>query len=166
MALRHGDDWVAEYGYPEVPGVIHESVRTDEAPFMLTAVAERRPVAIDDCETDPRCNPEVQRRFGVRSVLCLPLIVRDEVLGVLFFNHHRAAVSFPPAIVEFAGKLAVAISTALGNAQLYEEQQRIATTLQENLLHPLPQVPGLSSPRARCPPTRRSSWAATSAMSS
>ena len=38
VALRHGDDWVAEYGYPEVPGVIHESMRTDEAPFMVAAV--------------------------------------------------------------------------------------------------------------------------------
>jgi hypothetical protein len=143
VALRHGDDWVAEYGYPEVPGVIHESVRTDEAPFMLMAVSERRPIAIDDCETDPRCIPEVQRRFGVRSVLCIPLIVKEEVLGVIFFNHHLAAVAFPPAIVEFAGKLAASISTALANARLYEEQQRIATTLQENLLHDLPTVAGL-----------------------
>ena len=143
VALRHGDDWVVEFGYPEVPGVIHESFKTNEVPFVLTALAERRPVAIDDCDSDPRCIPQVQRRFGVRSVLCLPLIVRDEVLGVIFFNQHHAAVHFPPAIVEFAGKLAVAISTALGNAQLYEEQQRIATTLQENFLHPLPQIPGL-----------------------
>ena len=106
-------------------------------------MTQRRPIAIDDCETDPRCIPEVQRRFGVRSVLCLPLIVREEVLGVIFFNHHEAAVAFPQAIVEFAGKLAASISTALANARLYEEQQRIATTLQENFLHELPTVPGL-----------------------
>ena len=143
VALRHGDDWVAEYGYPEVQGVIHESVRTEEAPFMIAAVEQRRPIAIDDCETDPRCIPEVQRRFGVRSVLCLPLIVREEVLGVIFFNHHEAAVAFPPAIVEFAGKLAASISTALANARLYEEQQRVATVLQENFLHELPEVAGL-----------------------
>ena len=143
VALRHGDDWVAEYGYPEVPGVIHESVRSDEAPFMIAAVRQRRPIAIDDCDSDPRCNAEVQRRFGVRSVLCLPLIVKEEVLGVIFFNHHKAAVAFAPAIVEFADRLATSISTALANAQLYEEQQRIATTLQENFLHELPTVAGL-----------------------
>jgi PAS domain S-box-containing protein len=143
VALHHGDDWVAEYGYPEVPGVLHESVRTDEAPFMVMAVSERRPIAIDDCESDARCLPEVQRRFGVRSVLCIPLIVREEVLGVIFFNHHEAAVAFPPTVVEFAGKLAASISTALANARLYEEQRRIATTLQENLLHELPTVAGL-----------------------
>ena len=142
VALRHGDDWVAEYGYPEVPGVIHETVRAEEAPFILTAVAERRPVAIDDCDNDPRCIPEVQRRFGVRSVLCLPVIVRNGVLGVIFFNHHRASTHFPPAIVDFGAKLAVAISTALTNARLYEEQKRIATALQENFIRPLSNIPG------------------------
>jgi serine phosphatase RsbU (regulator of sigma subunit) len=140
VAIKHGDDWVAEYGYPEVPGVIHETVRSDEEPFMMAAVAQRRPVAIDDCETDPRCIPSVQRRFGVCSVLCLPLIARDEVLGVLFFNHHRAAVKFTGQKVDFAGKLAAAISSALENARLYEEQLHIATTLQENFIHPLPKV--------------------------
>jgi len=143
VALKHGDDWVAEYGHPEVPGVIHESVRSDEAPFMVTAATQRKPVAIDDCETDPRCIPEVQRRFGVRSVLCIPLIARDEVLGVIFFNHHGAAVRFEPQTVDFAGKLAVAISSALENARMYEEQQRIAQTLQENFVHELPDVAGL-----------------------
>ena len=143
IALRHGEDWVAEYGHPELPGVIHESVRSDEAPFMMMAVSERRPIAIDDCETDPRCFPEVQRRFGVRSVLCVPLVARDEAIGVVFFNHHRAAVPFTPATVDFGAKLAVALISALENARLYQEQQRIALTLQESLLHPLPSVAGL-----------------------
>jgi PAS domain S-box-containing protein len=44
VALKHGDDWVAEYGYPEVPGVIHESVRSDEASVMITAVTQLIPV--------------------------------------------------------------------------------------------------------------------------
>jgi PAS domain S-box-containing protein len=143
VALKHGDDWVAEYGYPQVPGVIHESVRSDEAPFMIAAVTQRRPIAIDDCETDPLCHAAVQRRFGVRSVLCIPLIERDEVLGVIFFNHHRAAVAFTPQTIAFAGKLAEAISSALENARLYEEQLHIANTLQKHFIHPLPSVAGL-----------------------
>jgi serine phosphatase RsbU (regulator of sigma subunit) len=126
-----------------VPGVIRESVRGDEAPFMIEAVRRRQPVAIDDCETDPRCNAAVQRRFGVRSVLCLPLIARDEALGVIFFNHHRAAVKFTPQTVDFAGRLAAAISAALENARMYEEQQRIAAILQENFIHESPVVDGL-----------------------
>jgi hypothetical protein len=143
IALKRGDDWVAEYGYPTMPGSIHESLRTDEAPFILTAVRERRPIAIDDCETDPRCKPEVQRRLGVRSVLCLPLIVRDEVLGVILFNRHRLAARIAPQTIDFAAKLAVSVSAALENARLFAAQQRVALTLQRNFIHPLPSVDGL-----------------------
>ncbi len=143
IALKDGDDWVAQYGYPEGTGFMHESVRVDEAPFILTAVAERRPIAIDDCETDLRCGPEVQRRFGVRSVLCLPLVVRDEVLGIILFNGHRAVARTAPQTIDFAAKLAVSVSAALENARLYAAQQRIALTLQENFMHSLPPVEGL-----------------------
>ncbi len=143
IAMRHGEDWVADYGSPEVPGVIGEKVSIEEAPFVLTATTERRPVAIEDCDHDERCIPEVQRRFGIRSVLCIPLVTRDEVVGVIFFNHHTQPARFERRTVEFADKLAVAVSSALENARLYEEQQSIATTLQENLIHPPPEVPGL-----------------------
>jgi serine phosphatase RsbU (regulator of sigma subunit) len=85
----------------------------------------------------------VQRRFGVRSVLCVPLLARDEVLGVIFFNQHHAAVAFTPQTVDFAGRLAAAIASALENARMYEEQQRIAETLQENFIHEPPAVSGL-----------------------
>jgi PAS domain S-box-containing protein len=143
IALKHGDNWVAEYGYPPVPGVIKKSVRTDEAPFMATAVTERRPIAINDCETDPRCLPEVQARFGVRAVLCVPLIVRDKVFGAVLFNQHAAAAKFEPRTITFAEQLAAAMWSALENASLYAAQQRIATTLQESLIHPLPDVTGV-----------------------
>ena len=153
VAMRHGEDWVAEYGSPEVPGVIHQTVSTEEAPFVLTAATERRPVAIEDCDHDDRCIPEVQQRFGVRAVLCIPLVAREEVVGVIFFNHSGPA-KFEGSTIEFADKLAVAVSSALENARLYEEQQLIAATLQENLIHPPPEVPGLDF-AARSLPARR-----------
>ena len=154
VAMRHGEDWVAEYGWPEVPGVIHEKVSTEEAPFILAAATGRRPVAIEDCDHDDRCIPEVQQRFGVRAVLCIPLVARDEVVGVIFFNHHSGPVKFEGRTIEFADKLAVAVSSALENARLYEEQQLIAATLQENLIHPPPEVPGLDF-AVRSLPARR-----------
>ena len=142
VAVPRGDGWVAEFGAPE-PGLIHQRVRTDEAPFILTAVRERRPVAIADCAHDPRCIPEVQARFGVLSVLCIPLIAHDEVLGVIFFNRHQQAAPFEELVIDFADKLAVVVSSALENARLFEEQQRIATTLQQNFVHTPPTVEGL-----------------------
>jgi serine phosphatase RsbU (regulator of sigma subunit) len=45
--------------------------------------------------------------------------------------------------VDFGRKLGATLSLAIENARLYEEQQRIALTLQENLMHEPPSVPGL-----------------------
>lgn len=143
IAVRHGDDWVTEYEYPEPEVPARRGMTIDESPFVAEAIASRRPVAIDDCANDPLCVPDVQRMLGVLSVLCLPLIAGDEVLGVVFFNHHTEAVEFEPRTVDFARRLATAMSLALGNARLYAAQQRIATTLQESFVHPAPQVPGL-----------------------
>jgi len=149
VAVRHGEQWVAEYGDPPVPGVIRERVSIDEVPFIQTAIEQRAPVAIDDCESDVRCWPDVQRRFGVRSVLCIPLLTRDEILGVILFNRHTQAAPFLPDTIDFAGKLSSAISSALENARIYEAQRDIAVRLQETFVHPLPQVIGWQLGSAR-----------------
>jgi PAS domain S-box-containing protein len=144
IALRRGADWVAEYGHATTPSILQLRVSTQDAPFVRTVVDERRAVVIDDCDADPRCLPDHHRGLGPRSVLCVPLVPRDEVIGVVILNHHRATVHFDAQTIDFAGKLAAAVSAALENARLFRAQQRIATTLQENFIHPLPVVPGLT----------------------
>jgi PAS domain S-box-containing protein len=144
IALRHGRDWVAEYGHTTVPSMVQLRVSPQAAPFIRTAVEERRTVAIDDCDGDPRCDGDTQCGLGPRSVLCVPLVTRDEVIGVAVFDYHRTAVHFAPQTVDFAGKLAATVSATLENTRLFKAQQRIATALQENFIHPLPVVPGLT----------------------
>ena len=144
IALRRGEDWVAEYGHAAVPSILQLRVSTQDEPFVRTVVDERRSVVIDDCDADPRCRTDLHRGLGPRSVLCVPLVTRDEVIGVVIFNHHHAAVHFAPQTIDFASKLAAAVSAALENARLFRAQERIATTLQENFIHPLPVVPGLT----------------------
>ncbi len=55
-------------------------------------------------------------RYGVRAVLALPLMIRDEVIGVLSFNYRAPRVAFGDAEMDFARKLAAAVSLALENA--------------------------------------------------
>ena len=57
----------------------------------------------------------LQRR-RVRSVACLPLVVRDQVLGVLYLDHRFDAEAFTeaelPALTAFADQAALALETA------------------------------------------------------
>ncbi len=144
IALKRGEDWVAEYRHATTPSILQRGVSAQDAPFVRTVVDEQRAVVIDDCAADPHCLPEDHRDLGPRSILCVPLMPRDEVIGVVTFDHHHVARHFAPQTVDFAGKLAATVSAALENARLFKAQQRIATTLQENFIHPLPAVPGLT----------------------
>lgn len=75
----------------------------------------------------------------------MPVLTREEL---------ERRLPFVRALAEMIGELGLARlrdralhgeleARAAENARLYEQQRRIAQTLQENLMHPLPQVPGL-----------------------
>src|SRR5262249_16688716 len=72
-------------------------------------------------QSDPRLrDPEFFRRNGLVSYLGLPLIAKDEILGVLSFytkEEHR----FTDQEVEFLSMLANQAAIAIHNSQLFEE---------------------------------------------
>ena len=102
----------------------------------------RRALAIADAQADDVVDIEFLRMHTLRSLLAVPLVARAAVIGCLVFYSTTMRV-FSDAEIDFARKLGATVSLALENARLYEEQQRIAQTLQENFLHELPEVPGL-----------------------
>ncbi len=72
-------------------------------------------------QTDPRVrDPEFFRKHGLVSYLGLPLIAKNEILGVLSF-YTKQEHSFSDAEVEFLSTLADQAAIAIQNSQLYEE---------------------------------------------
>jgi PAS domain S-box-containing protein len=126
-----------------IPGVEGRTYTPDEAPIVWLAHEGSEPQAVEDCEHDPRVVPEVQRRLDVRSALVVPLASGGKQLGQLCFNWHTRSRRFQSEEIDFAKQAGANASAMLRTARLLEEQQRIATTLQEHLLHPLPFVSGL-----------------------
>ena len=70
----------------------------------------------------------------MRSVLIVPMIVRDEVEGVLFFHYMWKPRPFTRAQTGFGRRVAAVVGLAVTNSRLYATQQRIALTIQEALL--------------------------------
>jgi sigma-B regulation protein RsbU (phosphoserine phosphatase) len=113
------------------------------------AVREKRPILAPDVHKDPRyikLNPET------RSELCVPLIYKDNVIGVLDLEHTRRGY-FTEDHVRAMSTLAAQVAIAIENATLYErlarEEQRLerdlamAREVQYHLLPPAcPNVPG------------------------
>ena len=109
---------------------------------LVGAAAEQKKVILAaDVSKDPRyikVNPET------RSELCLPLIYKDHVIGVLDLEHTRRGY-FNEDHVRTMGTLAAQLAIAIENARLYEritlEEQRLERDLsmaREVQLHLLP----------------------------
>lgn len=144
IVLRENGVWITRYSYNFSEDIIGVVLTDEQAPHAAMALKTGQPVAIDDAYNDPRINSEVMQQYGIRSVLTMPLVVQDEVIGVVFMNHHAKAVEFSRGQVEFVSNVAATVALALHNARLYEGEHRIAETLQRSLLA----LPG-SIPRIR-----------------
>ncbi len=120
LSLRQGSRWRIGYvhGFPrEVVGTFMDDRQERHA---VLAIQTGQPVAIDDAYHDPRVNRNHMRKWGVRSGLVIPLHMKEQVIGVIFFNFHQKVFGFQQAHLDFGVKLAAAISMALENADLIE----------------------------------------------
>ena len=87
------------------------------------AAAGRQPVQIPDVhETAPNPGPlrDVVARTGFRSLLAVPLMREDHVIGGLVVLRH-APGAFPPAVVDLLGTFATQSALAMQNARLFRE---------------------------------------------
>jgi signal transduction histidine kinase len=101
-----------------------------EFPLLQRVVRERGPVIIPDVHSDPRWSAEPDRsppRAGgtegeMRSWLGVPLIARDEVVGILMVDsHHPYTYGEEEARLAFA--FAHQVALAIENSRLYEQMQ-------------------------------------------
>ncbi|MBT2407632.1 MULTISPECIES: SpoIIE family protein phosphatase [unclassified Streptomyces] len=79
-------------------------------------------------------SPEQLLRTGVHSLMMVPLIARDLVLGVATFYRTRAVGSFGSDDVILAGELAARAAVSIDNARLYQHEHETAVLLQRSML--------------------------------
>jgi len=91
-----------------------------------TAAKARRPIYSPDVATDPRYIPGIPT---TRSELAIPLMVRDEVVGVLDCQSNLPAY-FDNETVDLLTLFATQASIGLQNAKLYSMLQRRAAQLE------------------------------------
>jgi serine phosphatase RsbU (regulator of sigma subunit) len=92
-------------------------------------------------------NPELEelvRALSIESAIIVPLSGRERTFGALQLVHAESGRRFGNADVALAFDVAGRIGAALDNVMLYEQQRRIAETLQRSLLPTrLPAIPHL-----------------------
>jgi phosphoserine phosphatase RsbU/P len=111
-------------GYPE------EVVRTFRLQvgegIVGSAVAERRPILLDDVDADPRYLKTVP---GARSQLAVPLRHKGKVIGALNLLSDKPA-AFTERDEMILRQFAAHVAQAIVNARLFESEREYAETLE------------------------------------
>jgi HD-GYP domain-containing protein (c-di-GMP phosphodiesterase class II) len=92
------------------------------------AVAKtQQPEIINDCYSDPRFNPEGDKKTGfrTRNMVCVPVKAKDRLLGVLQAINKKDAPYFTQDDLQDFVSLANQVGIAIDNANLYEEINRL-----------------------------------------
>src|SRR5262249_52055985 len=101
------------------------------------AAATRAPVQVPDvADADVYASPvrEVLVRSGYRSLLAVPLVSEDEVVGALVVNRRNPG-EFPPRTVELLRTFATQSALAIQNARLFSELEDKSRQLEEGNQH-------------------------------
>lgn len=154
--------------YSEEDGRLHFHVVQGEAENILKEytveigsgiagwVAQHKtPLIVNDCYSDPRFNPfyDKQSKFRTKSMICVPLLRRDTLLGVLSVINKKNGEYFLDADLHILETLAGQCAVAIENARLLDakiknesikKELETAREIQQSLLpHRLPEFDDL-----------------------
>ncbi|MDY7078117.1 MAG: GAF domain-containing protein [Chloroflexota bacterium] len=109
------------------------SLPVDQVAGVQQAIVERRPLFVPDISvlSLPRCLIE---SFGVQSVLLVPLVSKERVVGLMALGHTDESQEFTAEQEYLAVAIGAQAAVAIENARLFEEEsnsRRLVNTLRE-----------------------------------
>ena len=110
---------------------------------VLIQWEEHAPIVINDVAQDPRVDAAMMHEMGIRSLMLVPIISQDAVVGALVFRQRTERKDFTTEEVDFATRLMSIATLAFENARLYERELRISETLQQAAIAPRDATPGV-----------------------
>lgn len=127
VALWRNHRWVVTHAWGVTPAITGTSYAVDDLPGAVRATQTGVAQPVDDVARMEGAEQDCARALNhVLSYLVIPLVIRKEPLGVVYFNFTRAVVKFDPSHLAMAAALASSVSLAVERAQLF-------ATLQEDI---------------------------------
>lgn len=115
---------------PELRQTVCKLLRVGQCLCGLVA-SSGEPGYAKDIHTDPRCTLDECEKAGIRSFAALPLLIGNEILGVLGVGSRMMRDFSEQA--EFLETLASQVAIALKNAVLYRQVQRYSAQLDQQV---------------------------------
>jgi len=110
----------------EDPEITNIKLDLQKYPEIRKALSLKRPVIIKDALKDPLMKDvmSIIAPIGIRSILVIPIIFHDEVIGTLLLNIARAERTFTEREIRLCTAIANASANALYNAFLYDRLEK------------------------------------------
>lgn len=120
VILSHGGERVYQAGKAlVVPQDEQSAIGEAERMIVRLVRSERKAVVVNDIAQDARWDNYKERYPAYRSLVAVPLILRQEILGSLLLLH-RQTDQFVPEEVELVEAVARQMSIAINNASLFD----------------------------------------------
>ena len=107
-------------------------VELSKYPEVMSAIEQKKPVIIEDIEKSELMRPYVEEllKLNFHSLLVLPIVYQDTVVGTLFLRASRKR-SFSADELKFCRVVAHAAASAIKNSMLYQKLEQHARELEQ-----------------------------------
>jgi sugar diacid utilization regulator len=102
-------------------GVSKLVVGRDVDQFSAEIIETRQPVLVRDAARDPRTVQSTMRRWGVRAMLGVPLVVDGEVIGIIFVDNQGVPRQYDGRDIQIAQAFAGLSALAVRQSWLYQQ---------------------------------------------
>lgn len=129
-------DSEARYGYVvstfEDPNLRNIRLDLRKYPEIKKALISKSPVVITDIKSDPIMERvrDIIFPLGIRSIMVIPIVFREEVIGTLFIRTSRKGYSFSGREIKLCHAIANSSANALYNAFIFERIEDEKTRLE------------------------------------
>lgn len=113
----------------ENPGITNLKLDLGKYPEIRQVLFLRKPLFIRDALKDPVMKEvrDIIAPIGIRSILVIPVIFRNEIIGTLLLRASRSSSAFTRREITLCTAIANASSNALNNAFLYDRLHKEKT---------------------------------------
>lgn len=127
----YGYPLIAHPPYPAFKGPA-SPVPLGDNPLITWLLEHKQPLAIEDALHDARLAPlkKAVKSWEVKSLLLVPLMVKDSVIGTIDLYAIRGRRRFSASELALVKTMANQVSTAINNAQLYQSEQQYVQALE------------------------------------
>ena len=110
---------------------------SDEKETVVRCMREKIPLTIKDAHNDPRVTAEFRNALGLKEFVCVPLMVKSEVTGVIVADNLYTGEPITEEHAHILSMFAKSAALAIDNAETYKELEdkiRQLTETREKLL--------------------------------